>query len=207
MPDNLTTPRQLNQIHWEAGITDGDIRPGFMAKLLNVEMDEKGRIRCRDGVVSHDIHIPTINPSKFIHINGDPSALYNNGWNIFLTINTAYIYPYGYDMTNEDKAELPLPFDIDIDSIEVVIIGTNLIISSLAIDGTPNDVISIVWITDEGKFSPPEYVVDGDDVYPELPGNKGWGIHEFDAVPEIHSYICPSVISHKKENNNYKYQF
>lgn len=186
MSDRLTTPRQLHQIHWERGITDGDIRPGFMSKLLNVEMDEGGRIRCRDGVVTHDIHIPTVNPSKFIHINGDPSALFNGGWNIFLTETEAFVYPYGYDMTEPESANPLLPFPIDLNSIEVVIVGTNVIVSSLNSEtGEPNPIISIVWNPDTPRFSPPQYIEESDDLYGQTELEGGWGIHSFDRVPKL----------------------
>lgn len=186
MADGLTTPRKLEQINWRNGITDGDIRPGFFSELLNVEMDEPARLRTRDGLIAEAVSVPTEEPCKFLHINSDPSSLHSNGWNLFISRYTAFIYPYGEDINHTDAAEIAMPYEIDLDTIDTVILGANVIISSCdPTTGLPNSVISIVWNPSTSKFSPPSYIQSGDGVYGQVAVSGGWGVIAYNRTPEL----------------------
>lgn len=199
MSDALTTPRKLEQIRWARGITDGDIREGFFSELLNVEMDEPARIRTRDSIVEESVHIPTVEECKFLHLTSDPTSNRPDGWNMFITQGKVFVYPYGYDMTEADAAEIVLPISVDLSSIESVILGSSVIFSSLdPTTGAPNQVTSIVYNSASGKFSPPEYIVDSDYAYAQQDYDGSWGIHVFDRTPTARMWVADEYSSYDK---------
>lgn len=185
MADGLSIPRKLEQISWVKGITDGDIRPGYFSELINVEFDHEERIRCRDGLEYENISIPTSSPCKFIHLNGDPSGTRRDGWNVFITSSTVYVYPFGYDINAPDAATFTHGIEISLNTIDAILVGTTIVISSCNISGDPNHIISIIWNRDAGRFARLAYDVEGSDVDPQINNIPGWGIHDFSIKPVI----------------------
>jgi len=196
MASTGTTPRKLDQIKWGKGITEGDIREGFFLELLNVEMDEGGRIRCRDGVILNSDAIPTDGSMKYVHINGDPTSNYDNGWNLFIGTDnlelksTAYIYPWGesYVDGGPNSYKLVLPNVVDVLSLEVTFLGSTVYLSSIDPLGNVNQIISISWYSVDGMFNSPKYILPADDLYGQKPSVSKWIVNSLDESPEVRTF-------------------
>jgi hypothetical protein len=65
LTDLKTVPKQLHQIGWEGGMTEGDVGPQTVQDLLNVELDVEGQLRPRNVLLNM-----ATNPNRQYFHNG-----------------------------------------------------------------------------------------------------------------------------------------
>lgn len=188
MADQITNPRRLEQIFWHKGITDGDVRQGFASRLDNVEIDRPGQIRSRNGIVEEDFDDASVGQRVAFRINGDPSGVYPNGWVIIINSSNIIIQPYGGNSSSANAAVLGYPDNIssiDISSVDAIIVGANIYISSNDLSGSPNFIIVCNWSGTKDRFKAPLYIDSGNSLYGQNSTQTGWSIFTLLVSPEL----------------------
>jgi hypothetical protein len=159
--------KQLWQIGWQGGMTDGDTGRATVADLLNVEIDRPGQLRPRDEF-SLDTTLPDSAAQNdivdFVHLPIDPSGL-STSLDIVLTTEQIELKPSGQTAT-----VLDLPGD------DAVVNESKMFIKGDHIYISKPDGVYIVWYQKEmTKFRAP-YALIGESIDNSSTVSASWNI-------------------------------
>jgi len=101
-------------------------------------------------------------------------------------------------MSHEKAAALDFDYLYEIDTIEVNFLGGTIYIAGENEEGLPNPVSSITWIESSGRFSNPEYIREGDDLYCSDPVSGNWTILALNVRPRLNVTTAGSEKGYSK---------
>lgn len=146
--------KQLYQIGWQGGMTEGDVSPQTVQEILNAELDREGKLRPRDEFVPSNT-FATNYPLDVIYIT-DPTNS-DNVLRVHLCPESVIIYDNSSDaivsLMSFATAEGSGVATID-NSSTMFAHGSDIYVITI-VDGVPSGIFSISYMTTTAHFGPP----------------------------------------------------
>lgn len=205
MPDQITTPKRLEQIRWHKGITDNDIREGYMERLDNVEIDRPGQIRSRDGLSWSDLYNPTSGQHVVKKYSGNPSGDSAGGWLVWLDTANVHVVPFGATAGDTRIATMQIPASItsiDLDTVDMLFVGSNIYIVSDDTSGDANDIFVISWAGKSKRFKSPEWLTDSYSCFSTEDYDGRWVSFALNQSPNVQVFANNRTDGHKSSRSS-----
>lgn len=141
-------PRQLYQVDWSGGETDGEVGQNTVQELLNVELDRPGELRPRAPLAT-----PVAVPGAFreFRMAADPSGDSPGGWTVRLSSSgVAMVDDQGVVASTHAFGAAAS------DLTEVVIYGDLVIVAAVDADGDPIATYMVAHEASEQRFLGPQ---------------------------------------------------
>lgn len=142
--------KELWQVGWAGGQTEGDVSPQTVKEILNAEIDIKGTLYPRDEFVydvAEDEAMINVIDLKFMVNPADPDETLN----IFLT--TTHLRIRSATVTED----IAFGITMDTDSEMLVVEGSDIYIAAI-VSGEPVGIYTISYLKADTRFAPPSLV-------------------------------------------------
>jgi len=173
--------KELWQIGWAGGQTEGDLSKQTVKEILNSEINILGTLTPRNEIVhitGDDESITNTIDMKFMTNPADPDETLS----VFLT--TTHLRIRGATVTEDFSFGVTL----DTDSEMIIVEGTLIYIAAI-VSGDPIGVYSVSYINEGDRFKPPAHMQNHSDANEDTSGTSSWILEPVGGLVPVLTHI------------------
>lgn len=179
--------KRLYQADWSKGQTDGDQVPGTVRRILNMDLDDVGRIRTRRAIAGSPISITNFRVGQSVYMDYTPRWKPGaDGWLVMLHESGVFMQPViggsGAGATGQHvviPGIVPGTDQIDTEASQLVVYGDKAFISLVLVGGDHRGIFMVSSPDVNSRFRAPL----------EMVGTS----HEYSSSGSMSRWICSHV--------------
>lgn len=162
------TKKLLHQVRWMGGQTDGDPVEGTVRRILNMEMDDFGRLTTREPLTKHS-SVTAIGGGSAAFLSYSPSWSTADSWVAVVRSHSVYMMPVingvvslgGLSVALEGVGEEAGSETLDVDATQIIAYGDKVFVCAISDSGDPIGVYLIMSPDTQGRFKAPVQLAGG----------------------------------------------